>query len=160
MIVLRVKGRKEMYVLMQYQTLDISLDEAWEFFSNPRNLNEITPPDMKFNILTELNGKMYSGQIIEYKIGLLPGINQRWVTEIKNVKEKEYFIDEQRFGPYKFWYHEHKFEEDNGKVKMSDIVHYDLPFGFIGNIAHSLVVKRKLEQIFNYRKVKLKELFT
>ncbi len=148
-----------MYVLKQEQILNVALDEAWKFFSNPSNLNEITPPDLKFKILTKLNGKMYSGQIIEYKIGLMPGINQTWVTEIKNVKEKEYFIDEQRFGPYKFWYHEHKFQEENGKVKICDTVHYDLPLGFIGSVIHSIFVKKKLERIFNYREEKLKDLF-
>ncbi len=158
-VLLQIIEELKLNVLKQEQILNLNIDDAWNFFSNPANLNEITPPDMKFKILTDLNGKMYSGQIIEYEIELLPNINQRWVTEIKNVKEKEYFIDEQRFGPYRFWYHEHKFEDENGKVKMTDTVHYDLPLGFIGKIAHSLYVKKKLKQIFNYRYQLLEDKF-
>ncbi|MGD8780953.1 MAG: SRPBCC family protein [Ignavibacteria bacterium] len=149
---------KAIYILKE-QILNIIIEEAWNFFSNPLNLNQITPPNLKFKILSKLNGKMHSGQIIEYKIRLLPGVNQAWVTEIKNVKEKEYFIDEQRFGPYKFWYHEHEFEEKNGKVKMTDTVHYELPFGLLGRFVHLLFVKKKLEQIFNYRFQLLEEKF-
>lgn len=139
--------------------LKISLDEAWDFFSNPNNLSKITPPKMNFRIKTELPNKVYSGMIIEYKISPVLKIDMGWVTEIKYVDEPYMFVDEQRFGPYKFWHHKHIFTEVKGGILMQDIVHYALPFGFIGKIVHALFVKREVEKIFEYRNKVLKELF-
>lgn len=142
----------KIYELKAELLLKTNIEIAWNYFSNPKNLNEITPSFLRFKILSKVIGKMYEGQIIIYKISPLPGLRQTWVTEIKSVEEKKYFIDEQRFGPYKFWHHKHFFEEKEGGVLMTDLVHYALPFGFIGRIAHSLFVKQILNYIFSFRR--------
>lgn len=142
------------------QKIPVSLEKAWDFFSNPANLQAITPEDMGFRIISKHHGeRMYAGQIIEYKVRPLPGIPVYWMTEITQVKQGEYFIDEQRFGPYALWHHQHHFREIPGGVEMTDIVHYKNPLGFIGRIANALFVKKKLDQIFNYRFKKVEELF-
>jgi ligand-binding SRPBCC domain-containing protein len=139
------------YQIYKKQRLPITLDEAWEFFSSPKNLQKITPEHMGFHILSGADTEMYPGQIIEYTVKPLLGIPMYWMTEIKNVKHKEFFIDEQRFGPYSLWYHKHFFKEIPGGVEVIDQVHYKLPLGFLGTIAHGLFVKRQLENIFDYR---------
>jgi ligand-binding SRPBCC domain-containing protein len=139
------------YQIYKKQQLPITLDEAWEFFSSPKNLQKITPEHMGFHILSGADTEMYPGQIIEYTVKPLLGIPMYWMTEIKNVKYKEFFIDEQRFGPYSLWYHKHFFKEIPGGVEVIDQVHYKLPLGFLGTIAHGLFVKRQLENIFDYR---------
>ncbi|HEY0677854.1 MAG TPA: SRPBCC family protein [Chitinophagaceae bacterium] len=140
------------YSLKRVQILPISLDEAWDFFSNPANLNDITPTDLKFKILSNSGSdKMYAGQIITYTVNPFPGFPVFWMTEITHVKEKEYFVDEQRFGPYAFWHHSHFFKPVKEGVEMTDIVHYKLPLGPLGRLAHRLFVRKKLNNIFNYR---------
>ena len=150
----------KMYSIQQTTTLPISLDEAWHFFSRPENLNEITPDDMSFEIITDVAGKkMHAGMIIEYKISPFAGVNMNWVTEISHCVDRQFFVDEQRFGPYAFWHHQHHFETTPEGVRMTDIVHYGLPLGFLGRIAHAMFVRKKLEGIFNYRTVKVAQLF-
>jgi len=141
----------KIYRIEKSQTLNSTLEQVWEFLSVPRNLNEITPKDLNFIITSELPEKVFTGEIITYQIEVLPFVKFTWVTEIKAVEHMRYFIDEQRFGPYKFWYHQHLIEKHGSKTIMKDIVHYALPFGFFGRIIHFLVVKNKLEKIFNYR---------
>lgn len=141
------------------QHINASIDECWEFFSSPANLQKITPETMGFNI-TDFDGKsMYAGQIIQYKVSPLLGLKLSWMTEITFVKDKSYFIDEQRFGPYALWHHKHFFEPDGNGVKMTDVVHYALPLGFLGRIMNSLVVKNQLKTIFDYRIKKVDEIF-
>ncbi|MFK7797601.1 MAG: hypothetical protein AB8E82_09115 [Aureispira sp.] len=148
------------YNIRSKQQLPITLEEAWDFFSNPKNLKEITPTYMGFNIRSEeYIGKMYPGQIIEYTVKPLLGIPMYWMTEITQVKELEFFIDEQRVGPYNMWHHQHFFKAIEGGVEVDDIVHYRLPFGPLGPIAHALFVKRQLHNIFDYRKTVLEERF-
>jgi ligand-binding SRPBCC domain-containing protein len=138
--------------LERTQILPLTLKEAWDFFSTPLNLNEITPDDMSFEILSDLEGqKMHEGMIINYKVRPIANIPLRWTTEIKHVKDHAYFVDEQRFGPYSFWHHKHFFEEHPEGVKMQDVVDYALPFGPLGDLAHAVFVKKKLQDIFNYR---------
>jgi len=149
----------KVHVLEQEQVLPISIAEAWEFFSSPRNLDSITPPDLGFRIEHCPGGRMYEGQIITYKVKIAPGFWVPWVTEIKAVEEGRAFVDEQRAGPYRFWHHRHAFEECDGGVKMSDLVHYALPFGPFGGIAHAMFVRRKLEWIFGFRTKILAEKF-
>ncbi|MFZ1312494.1 MAG: SRPBCC family protein, partial [Chitinophagaceae bacterium] len=133
------------------QKIPISLERAWGFFSNPANLQAITPGDMGFKIVSKYHGdKMYAGQIIEYTVKPLLGIPVYWMTEITQVKDKEYFIDEQRFGPYSLWHHHNQFKERPGGVEMTDIIHYNNPAWFLGKIANTLFVKKKLEGIFEY----------
>lgn len=123
-----------------------------DFISSPANLKEITPKYMGFDITSnEIPEKMYQGMIISYKVSPLLGIKTTWVTEISQIKDKEYFVDEQRVGPYKLWHHQHIIIPIDGGVLMKDIVSYEPPFGFLGKIANSLIIKNKLKEIFNYR---------
>ena len=139
--------------------MPISAQKAWEFLSNPNNLAEITPKYMNFKILSGADRSIFAGQIIQYKVSPLFGLKLNWMTVITAVKDKSYFIDEQRFGPYALWHHKHKFREVDGGVENLDLVHYAIPFGIFGRIAHWLFVKKKLTQIFDYRNKKLAELF-
>jgi ligand-binding SRPBCC domain-containing protein len=148
-----------MHVLEHEQVLPIPLEEAWDFFSSPRNLDAITPPDLGFRIESCRSERMHEGQIITYKVKVAPGIWVPWVTEIKAVDEGRAFVDEQRFGPYKFWHHRHSFEAVEGGVRMGDLVHYALPFGPIGGMAHALFVRRKVEWIFRFRREVLAQRF-
>lgn len=129
-----------------------TMDEVWDFISSPGNLKEITPDYMGFDITTEdLPEKMYPGMIISYMVKPLFGIKTTWVTEITHVKDKSYFVDEQRVGPYTMWHHEHFIEPIENGVLMKDIVSYKPPFGFLGSIANRLIIQKKLNEIFNYR---------
>lgn len=148
-----------LHMLEQEQRLPITLAAAWEFFSSPRNLDEITPDALGFKIVSLPGEKMYEGQIITYKVKILPGIWVPWVTEIKAVDEGKSFVDEQRFGPYRFWHHRHSFEEIPGGVLMRDLVHYSIGCGPFGAIAHAVFVREKLKTIFAFRKQTLVERF-
>lgn len=142
----------KVYSIKTVQFLPISLETAWDFFSSPANLKEITPNNLGFNIISKYHGdKMYGGQIIEYTVRPILNIPLYWMTEITQVEHLKYFVDEQRFGPYSLWHHQHQFKEVEGGVEMTDIVHYKLPFWFLGDIANSLFVKRQLKSIFDYR---------
>jgi|TARA_Y100000385_G_scaffold276514_1_gene322354 ligand-binding SRPBCC domain-containing protein len=149
----------KIYQIKTKQKLPISVKEAWDFLSSPNNLAEITPKYMNFKILSGANRSIFAGQIIQYKVKPVLGITLKWVTEITHVKQNEYFVDEQRFGPYSLWHHKHFIKEIDGGIEMEDIVDYKIPFGFLGQIAHSLFIKKKLRQIFNYREKKLVKLF-
>lgn len=140
-----------MYTLKRTQRLPISIDEAWKFFSSPSNLQEITPEDMGFDIISEVPKEMYEGLFIHYKVSPLLGIKLNWTTEITHIRDRQFFVDEQRVGPYKIWHHEHHFEEIDGGVEMTDIVSYQLPMGVLGRMMHPLIVKNRLNQIFDYR---------
>lgn len=140
-----------MYTLKRVQKLPISLDEAWKFFSSPANLQEITPEDMGFDIISEVPVEMYEGLFIHYKVSPLFGIKLDWTTEITHIRDREFFVDEQRVGPYSIWHHEHHFKEIEGGVEMMDIVSYQLPLGFLGKMMHPIMVKGRLNNIFDYR---------
>ncbi|WP_221392268.1 SRPBCC family protein [Dyadobacter sp. NIV53] len=142
------------------QQLPISLEEAWSFFSNPANLKDITPAHMGFVVTSKHHGeKMYTGQIIRYVVRPVLGIPMKWCTEITHVEDKKYFIDEQRFGPYSFWHHQHHFTAVDGGVLMEDILNYKVPLGFLGNIVDALFVKNEVKGIFEYRKKILTSMF-
>jgi ligand-binding SRPBCC domain-containing protein len=147
------------YSIKTELNLPISIQEAWDFFSSPKNLSKITPKHMGFIITNQPSETMFEGQIITYKVSPLLGIKINWMTEITTVKDNEYFIDEQRFGPYSLWHHRHHFYEIDGGIKMIDEVNYKLPFGFLGSIAHRLFVRKKLKSIFEYREKVLIEMF-
>jgi ligand-binding SRPBCC domain-containing protein len=106
--------------LLRQQTVSSSLDEVWAYFSTPHNLNEMTPLDMKFETLHGGDEKMFEGQLIEYRVSFMPLIKSHWLTEIAHVEEKAYFVDEQRIGPYCFWYHEHRFVTVKGDTQITD----------------------------------------
>jgi ligand-binding SRPBCC domain-containing protein len=151
----------KVYHLHQKQFLPLTLEEAWTFFSSPLNLVKITPPNMDFKILhTSGSGpEMYAGQIISYKIKFLPLVYFRWVTEITHVQPNQYFIDDQVFGPYALWHHQHHFKKVNGGVEMTDEITYAIPFGFIGRLANFLFVENQLENIFKFRRTTLDKVF-
>lgn len=145
--------------LIQKQKLNIDIDTAWDFFSDPHNLNSITPDILNFRMMHPIESKMYEGQIIEYRVKIAPFVHWIWVTELKSIRYKKSFVDEQRMGPYQFWHHQHHFEEVEGGVFMTDIVHYSVPFGPIGEIVNLLYVKNRLNTIFSYRYKILDEMF-
>jgi ligand-binding SRPBCC domain-containing protein len=148
------------YSLKTVQVLPVSLEQAWDFFSSPANLGAITPAKLGFNIISKHHGeKMYPGQIIEYTVKPVLGIPLYWMTEITHVEQGKFFVDEQRYGPYSMWHHQHHFREVSGGVEMTDIVHYKIPLWFLGDLAHALFVRRQLKEIFDYRFKKVQELF-
>ena len=149
----------KIYTLHRTQKLPISVDEAWDFLSDPGNLKTITPDYMGFHILSGADRPMYAGQIIQYIVTPMFGIKTKWVTEITHVIDKSYFVDEQRFGPYALWHHKHFIKAIPGGVEMEDIIDYKLPFGILGQWMHPVMVKPKLEEIFNYRREKLESMF-
>ena len=149
-----------LHTLTSKQVLKTDLATLWDFVSSPKNLATITPDHMVFQILTPLGEtKMHAGQIIEYYITPFAGIKFHWVTEITHVKDLEYFVDEQRYGPYGFWHHKHFLKAVQGGVEMTDVLHYKMPFGFLGRLIHYFFVNKKIKEIFNYRHHKLEELF-
>ncbi|MCX8104818.1 MAG: SRPBCC family protein [Ignavibacterium album] len=150
----------KIYQLKSSQILPVSLSEAWKFFSDPKNLSKITPNWLNFEITSSLPNRMYAGMIVSYKVRPILNIPQTWITEITHVDEPFYFVDEQRFGPYKMWHHEHIFTEipDVG-VEMQDLVTYMIPFGWLGRIANSLFVRKRVLEIFQYRKEVLNKMF-
>lgn len=151
----------KVYNLTRTQFLPISLSEAWEFFSSPKNLSKITPSKLNFRILYISGGdKAYAGQIIRYKVTVPPGVTVHWVTEITQVKENAHFIDEQRFGPYALWHHQHHFKAVPGGVLMTDEVNYAIPFGIIGQLAHWLFVGKQVRAIFDHRFSVLEKYFS
>lgn len=136
------------------------MDEIWAFFSDAGNLAKMTPPQLNLKVTNHVYGEaVYAGQVMMYKVKPFLGLPLEWLTEITHVKEKKYFVDEQRKGPYKLWHHQHHFKAIDGGVEMTDLVHYRLPFGFLGNLAQGLLVKKELIEIFSYRYTKIVELF-
>lgn len=141
------------------QRMPIGIEEAWDFFSDPRNLAVITPPEMGFEIQDALPARMHPGLIIRYRVRPLFNLPVQWVTEITHVIEGQMFVDEQRFGPYRFWHHQHHFREVPGGIEMRDIVHYDVGFGPVGDLVNLLVVRRRVQQIFDFRRRVLEQRF-
>ncbi|MDT3403194.1 SRPBCC family protein [Mucilaginibacter terrae] len=143
------------------QFIPISIDEAWDFFSSPLNLQKITPADMKFIVTSSYtpDTKMYPGMIITYKVSPLLGVKLNWMTEITHVQDKVYFVDEQRFGPYALWHHQHHFKQVEGGVLMTDILNYAIGYGPVGLFANKVLVEKKIEQIFKYRTKAIEEMF-
>lgn len=149
----------KVYTLVKEQIIPSSLETVWDFFSSPDNLKTLTPSYMGFDIVRGTTPEMYPGQIIEYRVKPLLGIPLRWVTEITHCKEHAFFVDEQRFGPYRFWHHQHHFEERAHGVYMRDEINYALPAGIFGQIIHPVLVKSRLKEIFDYRYNTVQTLF-
>jgi len=147
------------HYLHRQQLIPASLEQVWEYFSDPRNLNELTPPDMRFHILTEPLLRMYQGQVIEYRVEFIRGLPSPWLTEIAHVRELEYFVDEQRLGPYQFWYHEHTFRAAAGGVLMTDQVTYSIGYGPLGDFLNAVWIANRLRGIFDFRAEKIKTVF-
>ncbi len=149
----------KIYTLHKKQNIPISKEEAWKFLSDPKNLKKITPEYMGFDIVSGADKEMYPGQIIEYIVKPVLRIPNKWVTEITHVVENKFFVDEQRFGPYALWHHKHFLKDIPGGVEMEDLIHYKVPFGIIGQLVNPILVRPKLEEIFEFRRRKLIELF-
>ncbi len=148
------------YSLKRKQLIQASVSDVWQFFSQPRNLNQITPDEMNFRIVSvSLEGDAYPGQMIEYRVRVFPGFRLKWLTEITHVRSEVSFVDEQRIGPYAIWHHQHHFEPTEEGVNMTDIVTYKLPFGILGRIFHPLI-SSKLNRIFDYRTMAIQQIFT
>lgn len=149
------------YQFRRTQTINSPIEEIWDFISSPKNLKNITPDYMGFDITSEnIPSKMYEGMIISYNVSPLFGINTTWVTEIVHLKENSYFVDEQRVGPYKLWHHQHFLESTDNGTLMTDIVSYQPPLGILGSLANKMIIKKKLNEIFDYRTKALLNLFS
>lgn len=148
------------YTLECTQNIPTTIEKAWDFISSPKNLKEITPPYMGFDITSKnMPEKMYQGMIVSYKVSPLLGLKMTWVTEISQVRDLEYFVDEQRIGPYTLWHHQHHLKKIDGGVQMTDIVNYVPPFGILGDIANTILIKNQLKEIFDFRFKKVEEIF-
>ena len=145
--------------LERRQRLPLALDSAWEFFADPANLARITPPDLGFEVTSTLPERMYAGMVVTYRVRPFGSMRVPWVTEISQVREPEFFVDEQRSGPYRFWHHQHHFREVDGGIEISDLVHYSLPFGIIGRVLGGGHVRRQLAGVFSFRRMFLEETF-
>lgn len=145
--------------LVRTQAVPAALGAVWEYFSSPWNLNELTPPDMRFEIVRGGDERMHAGQLILYRVEFVRGLRSRWLTEIRHVRAQAYFVDEQRLGPYRFWYHEHLFAPLPGGVRITDRVTYALPGGPLAWPVERYFVRPRLEQIFAYRAKRIRELF-
>ena len=155
-----IKHEGGLYTLYAKQIVDKEIDFLWDFFSKPSNLNKLTPEDVEFKIISGKSDDFYAGKIISYKIKPFKLVTLNWITEISQVKEGSYFIDNQISGPYKMWHHEHHFKSNNdGTTEIIDKVKYKLPFYILGRISHKIFIKRKLINIFNFRQKKINELF-
>jgi ligand-binding SRPBCC domain-containing protein len=141
------------------QHLPLTLPEAWRFFADPANLARITPPDLGFEVTSGLPERMYAGMIVTYRVRPFGGVRFPWVTEITHVREPEFFVDEQRSGPYRFWHHQHHFRAVADGVEMVDLVHYQLPFGRLGDLLAARSVERRVAAIFAYRRRVLSDMF-
>jgi ligand-binding SRPBCC domain-containing protein len=151
----------KLYRFQKIQHLPVDIDKAWDFFSNPRNLRNITPPWLDFTITDpNLQGLMYEGMIITYRIRPIARFTATWITEITHVQKPYYFIDEQRFGPYRFWHHQHIFRPVDSGIEMEDLLHYALPFPAISSLVHRLFVRKKIEEIFTFRQKTLEKIFS
>ncbi len=160
LVMIRFYKKSNLYTLSTAVKLPITRIKAWDFFSSPDNLSKITPEYMKFQVTSDIESdKIYPGQIITYQVSPVPFFTINWVTEITYLVEGRYFVDEQRFGPYKFWHHKHFIRRVTGGVEVVDKVDYKIGFGFLGDIAHTLFIKKQLEAIFTYRNEKLKDFF-
>ncbi|PKG43246.1 SRPBCC family protein [Psychroflexus sp. MES1-P1E] len=147
------------YEIHTLQKLPISKQEAWDFLSDPKNLKKIMPDEMGFEIMSGADRKMFTGQLLQYKVTPLPGFKTNWVTEITHVEKPDYFVDIQLYGPYALWHHKHFIHEIEGGVEIEDLVHYKIPFGILGRMMHPILVKPKLNEIFKAREAKMVEKF-
>ncbi len=149
-----------LFVLKREQVLDISIIDAWEFFSNPINLKLITPPELGLAITSENSGEIYPGMIITYELNLTSFFKSVWATEITHVDKPTFFVDEQKVGPYSFWHHKHYFNPADTGTIITDMVHYSLPLGPLGKILNSIYIKKNLDHIFDYRGTVLDRIFS
>jgi ligand-binding SRPBCC domain-containing protein len=156
---IKFNNKGKVFRLEAKQDLPISLKEAWDFFSNPKNLIKITPDSLGFEILSDLDSNIYTSQIIQYKVTPLPFFKTTWVTEITHIEDYNFFADKQLYGPYELWHHKHFFKEIEGGVQIIDIVDYVPPFGFLGRIINPIIIKPRILKIFDFRKREVVKMF-
>ena len=149
----------KLYRLCRQQTLPVTEEVAWQFFSSPLNLPAITPPWLNLQINGDVSDHMYPGMLIAYRITPFWGVPVKWLSEITHVEPPRYFVDEQRSGPYRFWHHQHHFRSKNGKIEVTDTVAYALKFGPVGTLMHALFIGKRLTDIFDFREKRLAQLF-
>ena len=155
-----IKHEGGLYTLYAKQTVDKEIDFLWDFFSKPRNLNKLTPEDVQFKIISGKSDDFYEGKIISYKIKPFKLVTLNWITEISQVEEGSYFIDNQISGPYKMWHHEHHFKSNaDGTTEIIDKVKYKVPFYILGRLMHKIFIRRKLLDIFIFRQKQINDLF-
>ena len=147
------------YRFRKTQKLPIDAETAWDFISKPENLVRLTPARMNMNLVAGVDKPLYSGQMITMKVSPIPGYRSTWVSEITNVEAGRYFIDEQRSGPYSMWHHQHFVNKGDGYTEIEDIIHYKVPYGWLGRLLHPIFIKPQLEKIFAFRRKKLEEIF-
>ena len=147
-----------MYPLFRDQDVTASLTDVWQFLRNPANLDLITPEDLRFQIVSSVPATMFNGLIIEYRIKISGFGTRTWLAEIKHIREQHSFVDEQRIGPYRFWYHYHELVERGDTVKIIDRVYYDVPYGAVGRVLHYFFIRKTLERIFRFRRERLAEI--
>lgn len=140
-----------MYTMHREIEVVAPLEKVWDFISHPQNLDRITPDDMAFRIVSDVPEQMFNGLLVEYRVKIPIVGWQKWVSELKHIQPGSYFVDEQKIGPYRFWYHEHRIEPDGDKVRIIDHVSYEVPFGLLGRMAHPLFIRPTLERIFRHR---------
>lgn len=140
-----------MYTLHKEIEVTASLDKVWDFISHPKNLDRITPDDMSFKIVSHVPERMYNGLIVEYRVRIPLLGWQTWISELKHIEPGRRFVDEQKIGPYRFWYHEHRIEPAGDKVNIIDHISYEMPFGLLGRMVHPFLVRPTLERIFRHR---------
>ena len=153
------KYKSGIYSLKVKQVINQPIEEIWSFFSSPKNLNELTPKNMNFKILSGRSDDFFPGKIISYSVNPFKYYNLKWVTEITHIEKNKFFIDEQRFGPYKMWHHKHFLEAVDAGTKITDVVHYQVPFGILGRLLHPFIIKPKLDQIFAHREKAIRSIF-
>ncbi len=150
--------------IIRKQIIKSDIESIWKFMSSPRNLDEITPKWMNFEITSKnTNQNMYPGMIITYNVTPFLNLKMVWITEITHIEDHILFIDEQRIGPYKMWHHEHRFEQVDDGILMTDTITYVPPFGLFGMLANHLFIKKRITKIFDYRKnilEKIKYIYT
>ena len=144
------------YTFTRTQIVDLPIEECWRFFSDPRNLSKITPTDLRFTVRSELPEEIHAGLMIRYTVSPLWGIPMSWLTEITQVRKPDYFVDEQRVGPYSVWHHEHFFHAvDPRRTEVRDLVHYVPPFGPLGAMVEPFLIRPQLQRIFDFREQQL-----
>jgi ligand-binding SRPBCC domain-containing protein len=149
----------KLYRVQRIQTFPVSLEESWQFFASPLNLPKITPPWLNLKVTEKVPDRMFPGMMICYRVKPLFGIPLTWITEITHVDAPNYFVDEQRFGPYRFWQHQHHFRQLKDGVEVTDIVNYALKFGSFGRVFHAILIKKQLKKIFDFRQKRLAQIF-
>lgn len=149
----------KLYRIRRAQRIPSNLNDAWEFFSHPNNMIKVMPPNLRIKIIERQPRFIYSGMLINQKVKTIFGIKRSWITQILHEDEPNYFVDEQKFGPFRFWHHQHIFTEVFGGIEVEDIIHYSLPFGILGRLFNAIYIKKKLKKIFDYRAIAIKKLF-